>query len=352
MTASASLDSQYPVSVIGVGARTPLGFNVASSAAAVRAGISAVREHPYFVDAAGEPVAVTVDAAISPDADGVDRLYALAIAAIHEALEPLAPANDFDTPIPAVVGLCEPRPGRPAQLEAEFTRRLEAALPIRVTTVPHGHSAGLMALQEAARMISAGQTDYCLAGGVDSYLQWETLEWLDIKRQLMSDQNRSGFVPGEGAGFCLLASTRVARRQRLDVLSWLVSAATARERHLIKTDDICIGEGLSEAIRKATASLRLPEERLNALYCDLNGERYRSEEFTFTVLRAQSAFVNMLDNMTPADCWGDMGAASGPLFASLAIASGARGYARGPRAMLWTSSEGGYRSAAVLHLPL
>ena len=72
----------------------------------------------------------------------------------------------------------------------------------------------------------------------------------------------------------------------------------------------------------------------------------------FTVLRAQSAFVNMLDNVTPADCWGDMGAASGPLLATLAISSGARGYAPGPRSMLWTSSEGGYRCAAVLHVPI
>jgi 3-oxoacyl-[acyl-carrier-protein] synthase-1 len=47
-----------------------------------------------------------------------------------------------------------------------------------------------------------------------------------------------------------------------------------------------------------------------------------------------------------------MGAASGPLFASLALAAGARRYARGPRSMLWTSSEGGYRSAVVLHVPL
>ena len=352
MTAAASFDSRYPVSIVGAGARTPLGFNAAGSAAAVRAGISATREHPYFVDTAGEPIAVTMDAGIPPDADGVDRLHALSLSAIREALAPLGPPEKLTVPIPTIIGLCEPRPGRPEQLEVELTRRLEAAVPICVKVMPHGHSAGLMALQEAARMIYAKQAELCLVGGVDSYLQWETLEWLDVERQLMSERNRSGFVPGEGAGFCLVAPTRAARRRRLDVLAWLVGAATARERNLIKTNDICIGVGLSEAITQAAAALKLPEERVEASYCDLNGERYRSEEFAFTVLRAQSAFVNMLDNVTPADCWGDMGAASGPLLATLAIASGARGYAPGPRSMLWTSSEGGYRSAAVLHLPI
>jgi 3-oxoacyl-[acyl-carrier-protein] synthase I len=225
-------------------------------------------------------------------------------------------------------------------------------MPVRVKVMPHGHSAGLMALQEAARTIDAEESEVCLVGGVDSYLQWETLEWLDVERQLMSERNRSGFVPGEGAGFCLLASTTAARRRGWPVLAYLVSAATTRERNLIKTNDICIGEGLSGAIMQAAAVLELPAERINANYCDLNGERYRSEEFAFTALRAQAAFVNILDNMTPADCWGDMGAASGPLFATLAIAAGARGHARGTRSMLWTSSEGGYRSAAVLHVPL
>lgn len=352
MTAAARFDSRYPVSIAGVGARTPLGFGAAASAAAVRAAIPAIHEHPYFVDKAGESISLTMDAGISPDLDGIDRLHALALPAMREALSPLAGRDGFESPIPVILGLSESRPGRPEGLEVELVRRLEADLPVRMRVISAGHSAGLMALQEAARMVYAEQTELCLIGGVDSYLQWETLEWLDAERQLMSERNRSGFVPGEGAGCCLVASTKAARGRGLDILAWLVSAATTRERNLIKTNGICIGEGLSEAIGQAAAGLKLPEEKIDASYCDLNGERYRSEEFTFTVLRTQSAFVNILDNVTPADCWGDMGAASGPLFATLAVASGARGYAPGPRAMLWTSSEGGYRSAAVLHVPL
>jgi 3-oxoacyl-[acyl-carrier-protein] synthase-1 len=123
------------------------------------------------------------------------------------------------------------------------------------------------------------------------------------------------------------------------------------EQNLIKTDDICIGKGLSEAVAQVSSALKLPEEKIDATYCDLNGESYRSEEFAFTALRTQAAFVDSLDNITPADCWGDMGAASGPLFAILAVASSQRGYAKGPRSLLWTGSEGGQRSATLLHLP-
>jgi len=347
---NAGLDRKYPVCIAGLGARTPLGLKAQASAAAVRGGIGAIREHPYFVDKLGEPISVTIDAVLSPNLEGVERLHALAQPAIAEALAPLGKSGGGNDPIPAFIGLPESRPGRPAMLESELAARLEKDFGLRPTMIPKGHAAGLMAFEQAWRAIQSGQATVCLAGGVDTYLEPETLEWLDEGRQLMSARNRSGFVPGEGAGFCLLAATSSARRRRMEVLAWMVAAATTIEEKRIKTDDVCIGEGLSQAIAQATSGLKLPEERIHGHYCDLNGERYRTEEFIFAALRVQSAFFNCLNNVTPADCWGDMGAASGSLFAALAIASGSRGYAEGPRALMWASSEGGQRSAVLLHL--
>jgi len=347
----ALLDHRYPVCIAGVGARTPLGLNAPASAAAVRAAIGAIRLHPYFVDKAGEPMSVTMDAVLSPDLGGVERLAALAIPAMKEALAPLGTQSNFRGRIPAFIGLPEVRPGRPPRLEDELTPRLEKELAVRVTMIPKGHSSGLMALEEAWKAIQEGRAEFYLAGGVDSYLEPETLEWLDREKQLLSAQNRSGFPPGEGAGFCLVTSTSTARHYGLEVLAWVMSVATAIEANRIKTDTIGIGQGLAEAISRVSAGLKLPEEKISTTYCDMNGERYRSEEFTFAILRTQRAFVNGLDNLTPADCWGDMGAASGPLFAALAIASGLRGYARGVRPLLWAGSEGGERSAVLLHLP-
>jgi 3-oxoacyl-[acyl-carrier-protein] synthase I len=52
--------------------------------------------------------------------------------------------------------------------------------------------------------------------------------------------------------------------------------------------------------------------------------------------------------LSPAECWGDVGAASGPLFAMLACQAVMRSYAKGPRTLLWTSSEGGQRAVALL----
>jgi 3-oxoacyl-[acyl-carrier-protein] synthase-1 len=345
--------STVSVGIVGAGARTPLGLDAPSSSAAVRGAISAIAEHPFIVDKAGEPMCVAMDRALPAQSVLIERMHELAGSAILEALAVLPRAQPRD-PIPVVIGLPEGRPSLPRNLGRQLASRLEAVGPTTlgsITTIAKGHASGLMALAEARRLVQTGEAELCLAGGVDSYLDADTLEWLDSQDQLMSAENRSGFVPGEAAGFCLIASSRAARRERLKFLADVVAVATTKEPNRIKTETVCTGKGLAEAITRVTASLRLPREQINFTYCDMNGERYRSEEFSFAVLRTQSAFVETSDNWTPADCWGDVGAASGPLYACLAIASSQRGYALGPRSLLWTSSEGGERCAALLQLP-
>jgi 3-oxoacyl-[acyl-carrier-protein] synthase-1 len=66
-----------------------------------------------------------------------------------------------------------------------------------------------------------------------------------------------------------------------------------------------------------------------------------------TLLRTQLAFVDATRFITPADYGGDIGAASPPLFAPLAIATRLHGYAKGPRTLIRASSEQGDRGAAI-----
>jgi len=83
--------------------------------------------------------------------------------------------------------------------------------------------------------------------------------------------------------------------------------------------------------------------------CDQNGEAYRADEYGFSLTRTHRFFVDGSDFTAPADCWGDVGAASGPLFLMLAAAAAQKGYARGRWTLAWTSAEGGERSAALVH---
>jgi 3-oxoacyl-[acyl-carrier-protein] synthase I len=108
---------------------------------------------------------------------------------------------------------------------------------------------------------------------------------------------------------------------------------------------------LTEAVHGATASLAGPNERVDDVYCDLNGERYRSEEWGLTLLRSAERFVDGTRTTTATGSWGDMGAASGALSCVLAARAWARDYAAGPLALVWGSSMNGLRSAVLLERP-
>ena len=127
----------------------------------------------------------------------------------------------------------------------------------------------------------------------------------------------------------------------------LIAASSAVEANPIKTETVCIGQGLSEAFQRSLSWL--PEEsRVNQIICDMNGEPYRANEYGFAMLRTADSFADDADFLTPADCWGDIGAASGPLFTVLAGFAARKRYSAGPCTLLWASSERGLRATALL----
>jgi 3-oxoacyl-[acyl-carrier-protein] synthase-1 len=249
--------------------------------------------------------------------------------------------------------LPETRPGRPEGLEEIVTNALGKQAVWRdriaaVRCVSSGHAAALQAIEEAAATIRAGDADLCLAGGVDSYLEPETLRWLDETERLQTRRRRWGFTPGEGAAFCLLASPSWLASARLAAPISLVAAASATESAKIRTDTVCVGKGLSAAFEGAFATLVSKGERVTRTIGDLNGEPYRADELGFALTRFADVFVNPGDVLAPAAFWGDVGAASGALFAGLAFDSAVRRPDREHTTLLWGSSEGGSRAAAVV----
>lgn len=342
-----------PLHIVTTGARTSIGLTAGSSAAAYRAGISGMGEHPFIIDQSGDPLTVARDSRLDPELMGSNRFIALAEAALREACLPIE-ANRWPPGfrVPVFLGLPEYRPGFSQQDAYAVQQALTqiAGLPIQlgqVDIITQGHAAGFLALATAAEHIQRGLVEVCLVGGVDSYLHPDTIDWLDENRQLVGAVSRSGFVPGEGAGFCLLMTDRARRQLGMASLAQLAAIAIGKEDKLIKTAEVCLGAGLTSVVQKAAACLD-SSQKINAVICDINGERYRGEEWGFVGLRLSTYFDDPAAYDSPADCWGDVGAASGPLFAMLACRAAARGYAIGTRTLLWASSENGVRGAALL----
>jgi 3-oxoacyl-[acyl-carrier-protein] synthase-1 len=123
--------------------------------------------------------------------------------------------------------------------------------------------------------------------------------------------------------------------------------ASASEPNRIITETVCIGEGLTRALRRVLGALP-PGAQVSDVYCDMNGEPYRADEYGFTALRIKQQLEAASEFVAPADCWGDVGAASGPLGLMLAAIAGHKAYSRGPIGLVWASSEGGERAGALL----
>jgi 3-oxoacyl-[acyl-carrier-protein] synthase-1 len=343
------------VHIVAMGARTPVGLTAASAAAAVRARITRIAEHPFLADLRGEPVRVARDALLDPGLFGAPRLLALARAALDEVILKLG-LRSHETLLPLFVGLPELRPGWTASavdaLGKELVLPREAAPRSSTEVIAAGHAAALEALRRGCETIQQGQAEVCIVGGVDSYLEPDTLAWLEANRQLQRAGARSAFHPGEGAGFLALAGERACRRLGLRSLGLVVEIQTGQESMLIKSDELNTGRMLSQVIGRATAGVRKLGRRIDHIYCDVNGERYRTEEWGFALLRTQEVFsAEGVAARVPASEWGDVGAASGALLTILATQAWERRYARGPLALVWASSEGGLRAAMLLQQP-
>ncbi|WP_192182795.1 beta-ketoacyl synthase N-terminal-like domain-containing protein [Mesorhizobium amorphae] len=339
------------ICVLSTGACTAVGLTAAASAAAVRAGIARFLEHPTFLDQHNEPAIVAHPPVSRPDLSLEERLVEFAIAAFADAIKAIPNAVEFG-PLPMVIALPEPRPGLDQQLSERIMARLSENLRGLgvLSAVMHGHASGGAAIHHAVQMLRNGHGRWAAVVGLDSWLAAETVGWLDKNRQLHATYNAWGFIPGEAAGVCLISNLATARERTVRPCALIEAVALDREEVPIKVDGVCLGWGLSRAVKSALSAL--PEgEQVDMIYCDQNGESYRADEFGFMLARMGQRFRAPADFIAPADCWGDTGAATIPLLVTLATQAAERAYAVGTLNLILAGSESGHRAAILLRTP-
>lgn len=344
-----------PTCIVSTACRCAVGLVPETAAAAVRAGIVRVAEHPYMVDQVGEPVRGAVEPTLPEDAHGTARLVELTTKALAQLLERTPVLAHAQGPVPVLLAVPEHRPGFGPTDEARVLAAARAVRPGLDVRVPaRGHAGALHAVLLGQQLLERRYAQLVLVGGVESYFHGDTLDWLIEHRQLQAGDTRSGFFPGEAAGFLVLMGESLRRACRLPALAVLRGGHSEQETALIKSDAVNRAQALTTAIRGAASYLR-PGELCDRILCDINGERYRTDEWSTTLLRIPGLLRHgkgsPADYESPARSCGDVGAASGILLCVLAIAAWQRGYAPGERALLFAGSEQGLRTALVLQAP-
>ncbi len=336
------------VYLVGAGAVTSVGIGLPAVMAALHAQINQFRQSARFPSVmTGQPLILARLESDDPDASDLTRLRQMALLAATEC----AAVIEGATPVPVFLSVPPERPGwgeaEIARLSGEILSMLPTPADVdRSRMVATGHHGGLAMMAEAAALIAQGEAQLCLVGGVESPGQ-PALDWLDRQGRLKGEDTPTGLVPGEGAGFVLLASEAfVAANPTLPHVV-LQAAAQAEEPSPWYDGKPNTGDGLSQVLRQV---LPTKDSRADVTYCDQNGETWRTEEWSTAYLRTGASHGHPLDLRHPADCWGDVGAASGPLLAAMAWSDLNDAPAEGPHSALvyCASDTNPFRSAVLL----
>ena len=355
--------SDEEVVITGIGMRTPVGNDAVQTAAAVRAGIARFAGWERGGHWGDGP---RVTAAQLPEYLGNEPWYEkvdlIAPQPIHEALWDAA-LHDLTALRARARGalgvyLATPHPDRPGvspESYAEFLEQTEERLgvPARVDLIEHvtdDHAAGIGALARAVLQLLERRIDVALVVGIDSLLHSSYVEAMAADGVLKLPDRAHGLFPGEGVAALVLerasdAAARGARVQaRIGALALDAEATPLGERYPIR------GEAGSRVVSAVLAAEARPGD-IHRVIIDMTGERWRALEWSLIETRCLGELPSGWQMWHPADCFGDLGAATSVAHAGLAVRAFARGYAGSGAVLLYAASQRGQRAAATLWPP-
>lgn len=334
--------------LVSTGMVCSVGLNALSACAALRARIAGFHELPYC-DNRGEPIIGAAVPILPLRLKRNERLIELAAMALVDCLS--KQSMESLASIPLLIGLAESgRPGGGDGVTQTIIPELEQKLGIRFhpalsQVIPEGHVSGFQALNIARKLFQSQGLSACLICGVDSYLNAQSLLWLNEHWRLKTEENSDGVIPGEGAAAILLQS-----HPSPDVESAvkIIGIGFGHEEAGVLSDEPLLGLGLASAARSALAESGQQMHEIDFRLSDVTGESYGFKEQALMLARLMRERRESLPIWHNADCIGDTGAASG--VGQLIVAQHAfrKRYAPGEQAIACTSAVPGSRAAVVL----
>jgi 3-oxoacyl-[acyl-carrier-protein] synthase-1 len=266
------------------------------------------------------------------------RMLMLGVPALREAVA------DRTGPeaIPLFLGLPEAYASHGAAFIASLAQAAQVNVDLAASeAICAGRAAGLFALEQALEFLARGAGNFVLVGGVDTYLDDDVLLALDAEDRLQGEGVSDGFIPGEGAGFLLLGATGASAQARIAAIGL---GSESGHRY---SDQPYRGDGLAQAVREVFRRDASAHAPVRSVYAGYNGENFWAKEWGVAYLRNRERFAEAFRFEHPADCFGDLGAALGPVLIGLAATGIAKGYRAAP-CLVWCSSDREARGAALV----
>jgi len=324
------VNSKTKMYIAGIGMTTPVGANAEMTSAAVNAGISAYSLSDYEnqqgspVTMAGIPEALFNAMQVETEIgayyrEQYDRIIKMAVYAVKDTFSsPQLDLLSFRQGIPLILAMPESdSQQKPITKELLISQLVKlSGMPIdakQVHSIQTGRAAAIDGLDIAYRYLDDLDLDYVLLGGSDSYWNISLINQLDDADRLLSETNTDGFAPGEGAGFLLLTRhPQNALIQNGHIIELHPPGVSAEEGHL-NSDVSYRGNGLDQAFKQALGS----NKNISTIYSSLNGENFWAKEYGVAMMRNKKSFEDDFNIEHPADCYGDLGAATGGILIGL-----------------------------------
>lgn len=332
------------VSVLGVGLVSGVGLTAAECCAAIRCGINNFRETRFIGDDGEWLVGSAVD--LKKPYRGFTKLAKMAANAISECFAVAAPEKPDR--IPVLMCIAEPeRPGRYEGLSYVLLPDIEQELGFRLH--PHsrvielGRVGGAVALLRARRMLAERRCTQVIVAGVDTFLTGATLAAYDHTDRLLRSNNSNGFIPGEAAGAALLAEWPQEMRSPL----LLRGLGFGREPAPLGSGRPLRANGLMQSIGGALNEAGIALEDCDHRIADVNGEQYRFKEAGLAITRLLRRRKALFSLWHPADCIGEVGAATLPAMLAMLCVGAKNEYLPGPVFLGHISNDDEKRAAFV-----
>ena len=146
----------------------------------------------------------------------------------------------------------------------------------------------------------------------------------------------------EGAGFLLLTRHPEKAFIKDGFIIALCPVGVAQESGHMYSDQPYRGDGLSQAFQQALKNYQ--GEGIHSVYSSMNGEHYWSKEYGVAMTRNHSHFREGVIHQHHADCYGDLGAATGTVLIGLA-AENLRNIKGTATHLVYSSSDSACRAA-------
>ena len=344
------------VFLASLGMITSIGNGAEMTLAAVESGISAYGDSDYYNKKDRPMIAAWVPDKALPELieslhsiplkGDEKRLIRLCDAALKDARLRLPKANKN---IPLFLAGPELFPSRPNPINENIIHFIQHQSGVKIDVAnsryfPTGRSGVIQAIEHAFEYFSISEENYAIVGGVDSYNNLGLVCHLDAEDRIKAVGVSDGFVLGEGAGFLLLS-----KKPHQAFLPVALSRPGLDEEkgHRYAEDDPYTGDGLANAVK--TAVENSSGQLIDTLYTSMNGESFFTKEHGVMSIRNAKAFSENLLTEHPADCFGDIGAATGAVLVGLSALKLEKQKNQNPRQhLICCSSELAPRGAVCL----